>query len=96
MKGKRRHYSPEYKLEIVSQIEALNLTNTEMSRQCGVEKSLIGKWVRQYKREQQGYTPTAKALTQEQQTIQQLEKRLREIETENAILKQAAIILGKR
>lgn len=61
----------------------------------GVGKSTLDKWVRQYRQEKQGLTPdVSKALTPEQQEIQQLKKRIKQLELEKDILKQASVLLG--
>ncbi|MNJ82124.1 hypothetical protein D3C77_813030 [compost metagenome] len=45
------------------------------------------RWVKQLQDERQGVTPKSKALTPEQQKIQELEARINRLEREKAILK---------
>ena len=52
-----------------------------------------GRWVEQLKSEHQGITPSSKALTAEQQRIQELEKRIKRLELEKEILKKATALL---
>jgi len=59
----------------------------------GVSKSSLENWVRQLRRERQGETPKATALTTEQRRIQELEKQVRRIEMEKEILKKATALL---
>ncbi len=47
----------------------------------------LRRWVKQLEAERQGVTPKSKALTPEQQKIQELEARINRLEQENAILK---------
>ena len=61
----------------------------------GVSKSSMENWVRQLRQERQGQTPKATALTPDQRRIQELEKRLRQVETEKEILKKAAQYFAK-
>ncbi len=56
----------------------------------GVGLSSIQRWVSQFKKEQQGITPKATALTPEQLRIQQLEKQVKQLESDNALLKKAS------
>ncbi len=59
----------------------------------GVSKSTMENWVRQLRQEQQGNTPKATAITAEQRRIQELEKRLRQVEMEKEIQKKATALL---
>jgi transposase len=59
----------------------------------GVSKSTMENWVRQLRQERQGNTPKGSALTAEQRRIQELEKRLRQVEMEKEILKKATALL---
>ncbi|MDH4581093.1 hypothetical protein E8F20_04280, partial [Pseudomonas sp. BN415] len=49
--------------------------------------SALRRWVKQLQAERQGVTPKSKALTPEQQKIQELEARISRLEREKAILK---------
>jgi transposase len=53
----------------------------------GVSKSTMGNWVRQLRREREGNTPKATVITAEQRRIQEIEKRLRQVEMEKEIQK---------
>jgi transposase len=59
----------------------------------GVSKSTLENWVRQLRRERQGETPKATAITADHRRIQELEKQLRRVETEKEILKKATALL---
>ena len=60
-----------------------------------VSESGLRKWVAKLKSELSGITPTGKtkALTPEQQKIQELEKKIARIELEKDILKKATALL---
>ena len=59
----------------------------------GVGDTAMRRWVRQFESERGGMTPTAKAFTSEQQQIQALEAKIKQIEWENGILKKATALL---
>jgi transposase len=59
----------------------------------GVGETAMRRWVEQLKSEHQGITPNSKALTAEQQRIQELEKRIKRLELEKEILKKATALL---
>ena len=51
------------------------------------------RWLSQYEEERSGLTPTAKAITEEQRKIQQLQSRINQLELEKEILKKATALL---
>jgi transposase len=53
----------------------------------------LRRWANQLRDERGGITPTAKALTPEQQRIQEPEKRVKNLELEKSILKKATAFL---
>ena len=66
---------------------------TEAGRAVDVHENTLRKWVRQLEAERGGSTPKSKALTPEQQRIQELEARVNRLEREKAILKKATALL---
>ena len=63
------------------------------SSSLGLVESALRRWVKQLQEERQGVTPKSKALTPEQQKIQELEARIDRLEREKAILKKATALL---
>ncbi len=58
-----------------------------------VGETAMRRWVAQLQAERQGITPDAKAMTPEQQRIQEFEKRIKRLELEKDILKKATALL---
>jgi transposase len=58
----------------------------EASRSVGIGESVLRRWVQQLQLERQGGTPPGKAITPDQQRIQELEAAL-SVLTKKAILK---------
>ncbi|EGH29571.1 ISPsy24, transposase orfA, partial [Pseudomonas syringae pv. japonica str. M301072] len=58
----------------------------EASRSLSVGESALRSWVDQLQQECTGVTPQSKALTPEQQKIQELEARIARLEREKSIL----------
>lgn len=57
--------------------------------------STLNKWLYQYRQELKGISPASgKALTAEQQELQQLRKRVKQLELERDILKKASALLA--
>jgi transposase len=68
-------------------------SHIEAARSLGLVESALRRWVKQLQEERQGVTPKSKALTPEQQKIQELEARIDRLEREKAILKKATALL---
>ncbi len=68
-------------------------SHIEASRSLGVVESALRRWVKQLELERGGVTPQSKALTPEQQKIQELEARIARLEREKSILKKATALL---
>lgn len=93
MMNKRRTYSPEYKREAASLILDQNYSYSQACESIDIGETALRRWVNQLRDERGGITPTAKALTPEQQRIQELEKRVKHLELEKSILKKATALL---
>ena len=93
MKRLRRTFTTEFKIEAASLVLDQNYSVAEAARSLGIGETALRRWVDQLGSERSGYTPTSKALTQDQQRIQQLEARIRHLEIEKDILKKATALL---
>ena len=93
MKKQRRTFSAEFKLEAASLVLDQGYSMLEASRSLGVGETAIRRWVDQLRFEREGKTPSSKALTPEQQQIQELKARIYRLEQEKDILKKATALL---
>jgi transposase len=93
MTKSRKTFSPEFRLEAAQLVVDQHYTVRAACEAMGVSKSTMENWVRQLRQERQGNTPKATAITAEQRRIQDLEKRLRQVEMEKEILKKATALL---
>lgn len=93
MTKKRPAYSTEFKNEAASLVIDKKYSITEACDAMGVGYTAMRRWVKQLESERGGNTPAAGALTVEQQKIQQLEARIKQIEWEKDILKKATALL---
>lgn len=89
----RRTFSIEFKREAASLVVNQGYSIPEASRSLGVGETAIRRWVTQLGQERSGITPKSKALTPEQQKIQELEARINRLEREKSILKKATALL---
>lgn len=93
MKKVRRSFDPQFRLESAQLVVDQRYSIRAACESMGVSKSTMENWVRQLRKERKGVTPKASALTPEQRKIQELEKKIRQIEMEKEILKKATALL---
>lgn len=93
MAKQRRSFSAEFKLEAASLVLDQDYSFSEASRSLNIGETVLRRWVKQLEDERNGTTPSSKALTPEQQKIQELEARINRLEREKAILKKATALL---
>ncbi|EPB4446977.1 TPA: IS3 family transposase, partial [Pseudomonas aeruginosa] len=87
MSKQRRMFSAEFKREAAALVLDQGYSHIDACRSLGVVDSALRRWVKQLEAERQGVTPKSKALTPEQQKIQELEARINRLEREKAIFK---------
>ena len=93
MSKQRRTFSPEFKQQAACLVLDQGYSHMEASRSVGIGESVLRRWVRQLESERQGITPQSKAMTPDQQRIQELEARIERLEQEKCILKKATALL---
>ncbi len=93
MTKQRRTFSAEFKREAADLVLKQDYSFIEASRSLGVGESALRRWVDQVQQERTGVTQQSKALTPEQQKIQELEARIARLEREKSILKKATALL---
>lgn len=87
MTKQRRSFTAEFKRDAADLVLKQNYIYIEASRPLGIGVPTLRRWVDQVQKECQGVTPQSKALTPEQQKIQELETRIARLEREKSILK---------
>ena len=87
MARQRRTFSTDFKSEAAHLVLNQGYSMKEAGRSLGVGETAIRRWVTQLSQERGGITPKSKALTPDQQKIQELEARINRLEREKAILK---------
>ncbi|HCL3745347.1 TPA: IS3 family transposase [Pseudomonas aeruginosa] len=87
MSKQRRTFSAEFKREAAALVLDQGYSHIDACRSLEVVDSALRRWVKQLEAERQGVTPKSKALTPEQQKIQELEARINRLEREKAIFK---------
>ena len=92
-KRQRRTFSAEFKMDAASLVLDQGYSIPEAAHSMNVGETALRRWFDQLKIERGGATPTAKAITPEQQKIQELEARISRLKREKSILKKATALL---
>lgn len=95
MTKKYRKFEPAFKLEVCRMIVDQGQSVNSVCMDLKLSDTAVRRWVQQYKAEQLGEPGIGKPLTSEQQRIRQLEQQLRELKTDNEILKKATAFFAR-
>lgn len=92
----RVSFTPEQKLDYAKLMVVENYSPKQIMEISGAGATAVTRWKKQYLDELKGQTPEGKkALTPEQQRIQDLEKQLWRAKRDNEILKKAAAFFAR-
>jgi transposase len=91
-KRKRRHYTPEFKAEVVALIESSDKSIGRIATELDLPDSVVRSWVAAAQEQASPAATTQAGLEAENQ---ELRKRIRELEMERAILKKATAFFAK-
>jgi len=86
----KKTLTAEFKRECAELVIIYGYKYKDAAAAMNVGLSSIQRWVSQYKKEQTGITPKAGALTPEQIRIQELEKEIKQLKSDNSLLKKAS------
>lgn len=89
----RRTYTPEFKQQLVDLYRS-GKCKCDIVREYDIAKSLLDKWIAQA--DNSGSFKEKDNRTPEQQEFIELRKQNQQLKMENDILKQAALILGRK
>lgn len=94
---KRRTYDPEFKRNAVLLSEDPSCTHCEVAESLGISREILYRWRREFLRNGgAAFSGQGKEiLTNEKRKIKDLEKKLRDAETERDILKKALAIFSR-
>ena len=87
-------YSPELRAEVVAAYEQGGRTYAEVARNYNLVPETVRLWVAAAKKENSGQTPEARDSI-ERARVAEMERRIRELESENAFLKKAAAFFAR-
>jgi len=94
-KRSRRAFDAAFKLQVVRMIREQGLGVAQVCRDMNLVESAVRRWVEQYDEESAGRAGPGKPLTPEQQRIRQLETEVRQLKSDNELLKKASAFFAR-
>ena len=95
MTQKRRVFDANFKLTVVQMIKDQGLSINQVCQDMKLGETAVRRWLKQVEAEQTGQRGLGKPLTAEQQRIRQLEAEVRQLKTDNDILKKASAFFAR-
>lgn len=90
MEGSRRYYSKQFKLEAIAMCENSERSMSEIERELGITKGMLGKWIESLRKQGK-----KEEVFPGHGRLPDTEARIRQLERENAQLRQDKEILKK-
>ena len=93
MANQAKHYTENFKLQIINLINS-GKPRSEIIREYKIPKSTLGGWLKNY-----NATKSFKAvdnMSEDQKLLLKLEKENKQLKMENDLLKQVALIMGRK
>ena len=90
----KKHYEENFKKQLVNIYNQGNHTYRDLHEQYGVSPSTLRQWVVRYNNTES--FDAKDNMTDQEKELIELRKKNKQLEMENDILKQAALLLGKK
>ena len=94
-KRERRHLDSAFKLHVAKMVREQGLGVSQVCQDMKLVDSAVRRWVQQYDDELAGKPGIGRPLTAEQQRIRQLEAQVRQLQSDNALLKKASALFAR-
>jgi len=94
-KRTRRAFDPAFKLQVVSMVRDQGLSVRQVCRDMKLVESAVRRWIEQFDEEAAGRPGVGKPLTSDQQRIRQLEGEVRQLKSDNDLLKKASAFFAR-
>jgi transposase len=91
----KKQYDKEFKIQTVQMIREQGKSVAQVARELGINKNTLHRWMDEYALDRNQAFPGSGHQRPEDQAFRELQKRIRDLEEENAILKKAMHIFAK-
>jgi transposase len=91
----RRSFDASFKRQVVKMIREQKLSVSQVCRDMNLVDSAVRRWVAQFDADTAGRPGIGKPLSEEQLRIRQLEAELRQVRSDNDLLKKASAFFAR-
>ena len=91
----RKKYTTEFKQDAVRLVSEQGYNHSEAARNLGIDRGMIGRWVKEYKADESEAFRGNGKLTAEQEELRRLREENRRLKLEREVLKKAAAFFAK-
>lgn len=91
----KQQYDAEFKIEAIRRLERTGESVAKVAADLGVKENTMHGWVKRYREKPINPFPGSGKLSEEDERIRKLERKIRELQEENDILKKAATYFAK-
>lgn len=91
----KKKYSKEFKLDAISLVKEQEYTQIEAAKSLGINRQLIGRWIREEEKTGEESFRGKGKLSLEQLEIRRLKEEVRRLKMEKEILKKAAVFFAQ-
>lgn len=95
MKGKRRRFSRDFKMEAVNLVTKGGNSIVDVARDLGLHPNTLGLWKKQLSEDPEQAFPGKGRMKPEKQELHDLRKKVKRLELENEILKKTVGYFAK-
>ncbi len=91
----RKQYTREFKQDAVRLVTEQGYKHTEAARNLGIDRGMLGRWIKEFQDDESGAFPGNGKLTAEQEELRRLRRENKQLKLEREILKKAAAFFAK-
>ena len=91
----RKKYTTEFKRDAVRLVTEQGYNHSEAARNLGIDRGMIGRWVKEYKADESEAFRGNGKLTAEQEELRRLREENRRLKLEREVLKKAVAFFAK-
>ncbi len=91
----RRTFDTGFKREVVRMVKDQGLSVSEVCQTMDLGETVVRRWIKQDEDERHGENGMGKPLSTEQQRIRQLEAEVRQLRSDNDLLKKASAFFAR-
>lgn len=91
----KKKYTKEFKLDAISLVKEQGYTRIEAAASLGIQRQLIGRWIKEAENEGEESFRGKGKLSIEQLELRRLKEEIRRLKIEKEILKKAAVFFAQ-